>query len=133
MGRVKPIVIEAYFAFCSPKNENTLEDSILERNIYTVTFDGAICSSSTPKLTTGTPLKLTLQEDNSNITYGFLKNRPEPQAIIYLKEGSLFSICENIKDGTIKYVRLFGDELFRGNASISRVIFSSFIDEQEPY
>lgn len=101
-------------------------------DFYTITFEGILCASSTPKIKSGTALKFMLEEKEENEgTHGFLEKRKETQVRIYLKKGYIFSISDYIKDGSIKYARLSGGELFRGWASISNVAFSSYIDEEE--
>ncbi|MDY0260051.1 MAG: hypothetical protein RBR41_10360 [Desulfovibrio sp.] len=127
---LKPAVVEAYFAFRTPRKEGKREISADDFN--SVAFEGTIILSGTRKIALETIVILTLHDAGSDKrTGGLLQKRKNGtfELFLYIKQELFFRIFDYIRDGTIKYVRAFGNELYRGSAAIYDTDFSFSLDQ----
>ncbi|CAK7059942.1 MAG: hypothetical protein DESF_02578 [Desulfovibrio sp.] len=125
---LKPAPSSASFAFHSPKQQAILAMD----DYYNVIFEGVICAP-TYKIELGTPISVSLWEvDGEQASGGFLQCRKGRKAELnfYIKKGYFFLMCDYIKDGTVKYVRAFGEALFRGSAAVYSMYFSSHMNDE---
>ena len=124
----KPVPSDVYFAFHSQRQQAR----IAMEDYYHVTFEGVICAP-TYKIESGTPISVSLREaDGEQSSGGFLQCRKgrKSELNFYIKKEYFFPMCDYIKDGTVKYVRAFGEALFRGSAAIYSMDFSSHMDDE---
>lgn len=128
---LSPTVAEAYFSFHSPRKNQDSRDKTTFTDYKTVTFEGTVCSSDTPKLKPHTPLMIELCEtDEESFRGGYLRYRKgKGELWLWVKKDYFLLIYTSIKDGTVKYIRAFGKELYRGSAAIYDVAFSSKLEE----
>lgn len=127
---LNPTVIEAYFSFHSPR-ENSSNRNEIRTDFKTMTFQAQVASSDTPRLPSRIPILIELCEtDEADFAGGYLQFRKSKgQLHIYIPKDYFFMVCNQVKDGTVKYIRALGNELSRGQAAIYDVAFSSQLEE----
>lgn len=83
---LSPVVVEAYFSFHSSKGEHVLNNKMPLQDFYTLTFEGTVSASWTPKLALRTPVTITLRETDQGGSAGggFLENRKVTHNVITL-------------------------------------------------
>ena len=127
---LSPTVIEAYFSFHSPRdNSNNKHES--RTDFKTMAFQALVASSDTPKLPLRVPVMIQLCEtDEEDFDGGYLQFRKgKGELHIYIPKDYFFMVCNQVKNGTVKYIRALGNELSRGRAAIYDVAFSSQLEE----
>ena len=131
---INPVPIESHFSFYSLETTEMSKDKKFPfKDCSWVAFEGVICSRE-PKIELGTSITFILHEfdgEHSNGGYLYSRNGTKAELHFSIKKECFFTMCDYIKDGTVKYIRVFGDGLFRSYAAIDFAQFTSCVDESE--
>lgn len=125
-----PTVFEMHISFPS-EYEGSLSRHLYPHDLYHLTFAGTLCASSSAKVTMAIPVTIAMEtsEDNGCKAY-FSAKKADANLHFFIKREHFFQICDNIKDRTLKYIELAGDDLVRGSAAIGSISFLTSISDE---
>ena len=101
-----------------------------QQDICHVTLAGALCASSSPKMKLAIPVNITMEaSEDTACSVGFSVRKNKGDLYCYVKKEYFFHLCDCIKDGSIKYLELSGEELSKGSAAIGSIDFMSSLPD----
>lgn len=108
-------VFDLHLYFSSRYDGPLYKQFTRQHDICHVTLAGTLCPSSSPKVKLDIPMSITMEasEDNTS-SVGFSVRKDKGDLYCYVKKEYFFHLCDGIKDGTVKYLELSGEELSRG-------------------
>lgn len=128
--KIDPSVFDMHISFPS-EYEGSLSRHLYPHDLYHLTFAGTLCASSSAKVTMAIPVTIAMEtsEDNGCKSY-FSAKKADANLHFFIKREHFFPICDNIKDRTLKYIELAGDDLVRGSAAIGSISFLTSISDE---
>ncbi len=101
-----------------------------QQDICHVTLAGTLCASSSSKVKLAIPVNITMEaSEDTTCSVGFSVRKDKGNLYCYVKKEYFFHLCDCIKDGSIKYLELSGEEFSRGSAAIGSIDFMSSLSD----
>lgn len=118
-----PVAIDIYLSFPS-KYDGQFSAQLMKYDVSHISLTGTLCASSSMKAKLAIPVNITIEASDDDVPLvGFSIRKDVGNLYCYIKKGYFFHVCNHIKDRTIKYIELLGDDLFRGSAAIGNISF----------
>ena len=118
-----PVAIDMYLSFPS-KYDGQFSTQLMKYDVSHISLAGTLCASPSMKAKLAIPVNITIEASDDDVPLvGFSIRKDVDNLYCYIKKGYFFHVCNHIKDRTIKYVELLGDDLFRGSAAIGNISF----------
>ena len=101
-----------------------------QQDICHVSLAGTLCASSSPKVKLAIPVNITMEtSEDTTCSVGFSVRKDKGNLYCYVKKEYFFHLCDCIKNGSIKYLELSGEEFSRGSATIGSIDFMSSLSD----
>ena len=118
-----PATLDMYLSFPS-RYDGQFSTQLRKYTVSHISLTGTLCTSTSRKVKPTIPVNITIEASDDEVpSVEFSIHKGTGNSYCYLRKEYFFHVCSNLKDGTIKYLELSGDELVRGSAAIGNIDF----------